>query len=225
MCVYYLLSQKVRARWERTLQYQKQVLPSWESLRKVFIVDAPLASDPSWRPLLPGDILPIRMFEGNYIRFAFAKNAGLQWGVENKFDWVLDCDADTVILTPPTVYPETGYGTMLCYLGREEETIEEIETTRKSGVLKFEASSRFLIRRDLCEKYRYNEEFVGYCGEDVDFHKNILLRSGIQNSYTDARGIHIWHERPTAAESLGFDLLNRRSAETDLILHNERQAR
>lgn len=207
--VYYILSSKILSRWQHMLAFQSRILPAWNSLKKLFIVDR------DWTEAVPGEIIRTDCFQGKLIKFSYLKNIGLKWAEERGFEWALDCDADTAILKLPTVYPESGYGTMLCYLSQQGETDESIVQRWNAGTLNFRACSRFLLRRDIFSKFHYDERVVGYGGEDLDYHKNILGRAGISNTHSDARGIHFWHTRPTREDSGTMDYFEKKSAISD----------
>lgn len=202
LLVYYIVTERVRARWKRLVEFQRQALPEWDGLNRLVV------AEPGFDPGISVPVVHTQAFRNGLILFAPLKNAAIRFAVEHGFDWLWDCDADTAILRLPTAFPETGYSAVPTYRSKPGESPDailkrfredqEIEFTgslkEMEGKLEFPGSSRFLTRRDIFSKYRYYEEFEGYGGEDIDYHENILAPAGVHQSPTDARCLHIWHD-------------------------------
>lgn len=206
---YYILSNEVQARWERTRALQEKIWPGWMSIRKVFVVDRSYKFDSLLGNL--GAVVRIDLFsENGHILFSKAKNAGLSWATERiGIDWLLDADADCVVVRPPDRIPETPYSSLLCHFQEEHESIEELERKAATGTLGERHFSRFLLARQIFERYRFDEEFWGYAGDDVDFHLNLIQKAGIQWSDSGARGINMYH--PMGPRLGNLDRLNKKS--------------
>lgn len=208
--IYYILSRKVADRWHRNHIFQKRALPAWENIPKMFVVDE------DWDEPLPGEVIRTNCFTNGMIHFSRLKNLGLDWAATKNLDWVLHLDSDSLILKAPTVYPSSGYGILICYHSREGESDDAIlakYATRKGMI--FDSCSMFMLRKDVYTKYRYDETIVGYGGEDLDYHKNILGKSGISQTRTDAHGVHLWHPMVKRERSGNFD----RYLEKSGVLH------
>lgn len=206
--IYYILSNAVIPRWRRMLAFQRSILPGWESVPKLFVLDR------SCQEQVPGEVLKLDLFRDGLILFSQAKNVGLAWAERNNFEWVLDCDVDTAVARLPTYFPPTGYGSMLCYFPDGPIGDEEIRLQLGLGDKIQQASSRFLIHKNIFSKYRFDEGFVGYGGEDTDYNENVLGRSGILNSPTDARGVHLWHFTSKEIRMGNYDRFEMRKAVT-----------
>ena len=189
---YYILSNEVQSRWERTLALQRKLWPEWTSIRKVFVVDRAYKFESSLHPM--GDVVRIDLFnKQRHVLFSRAKNEGLRWAERSGVDWILDADADCVIVRPPVRTPETQYSSMLCHFQREDESLDELERKAVAGFLEERHFSRFLLGRGVFSSRRFDEEFHGYGGEDVDFHLSLIQRDGITWSDCGMRGINLYH--------------------------------
>lgn len=207
---YYILSNDVQFRWERTLALQRKIWPDWSTslVRKVFVVDRTYSFDGPLHAV--GDVIRIDLFnDQRHVLFSRAKNEGIRWAERNAVDWLLDADADAVIVQPPDRLPETQYSSMLCHFQAESESIGSLERKAAGGLLEARHFSRFLLGRGVFTKFRFDEEFHGYAGEDVDFHLNLIQRNGIQWSESGMRGINLYH--PMGARPGNIERLNRKS--------------
>lgn len=185
--IYYLLSKAILPRWEKTLAFQRKVLPQWESIPKVFIMHEDCDID------VPGNKVHINMFRDKMILFANAKNAGLKWGAESNQEWMLDADADCIVVKLPTMVPETGFSQMMCHFQQPEEGMDRLERLIFLDQLQLRYFSRFLIHRSVFTKYRFDEGFYGYGGEDIDYKITVLGKNGIDHSDSGMAGINLWH--------------------------------
>jgi hypothetical protein len=202
---YYILSNEVQSRWERTRSLQEKLWPGWSAIRKVFVVDRAYRFEDSVKAL--GDVVRVDLFDSRrHILFSRAKNAGLDWAKESQdVEWILDADADSVVVRPPVVTPETSYSSMLCHFQKVDESDDELSRRAAAGTLEARHFSRFLLGRAVFTKFRFDEKFHGYAGEDVDFHLNLIQRSGVPWSESGMRGINLYHElgpRPGNIERL-----------------------
>jgi len=204
----YILSNEVQSRWERTLTLQKKLWPGWTSIKKVFVVDRTYSFYGTLHPI--GDVIRIELFNAQrHILFSRAKNEGLRWAEHSGVDWVLDADADCVIVTPPGRCPETQYSSMLCHFQGKNESFDELERKASAGLLEARHFSRFLLGRGIFPQFRFDEEFHGYAGEDIDFHLNLIQRNGIRWSDSGMRGINLYH--PLGARPGNIERLDRKS--------------
>lgn len=199
ICMYYIMSEEIVPRWNRTVALQKKMLPEWESIPKVFIADRNLSIP------VPGDKITTDLFEDTVMRFPMAKNLGLRWALDKGYEWVVDCDSDTVILKMPSRNPSTGYSTVLCYQSRQQESDEDLVRMYETGKMKFDASSRFILRNDVFSKYIYDESIVSWGWDDIDYHFNVLMANGVFYEHSGAIGIHIWHHKHRVKEGNGHE--------------------
>lgn len=196
-CIYYIMSQEVVDRWNRTMLLQERLLPEWSDIPKVFVADRNLSIR------VPGDIVTTELFDNTLMRFSMAKNLGLKWAEDHSYEWVIDCDADTVILKLPTKEPSTGYGAVLCYQARKEDSDEDLVGLYMSGGMVFGPASRFVLRRDIFTKYHFDEGYVDWIWDDIDYHANVLEANGIMFENCGSVGIHIWHPRKRSRQGNG----------------------
>lgn len=189
MLIYYIVARNCEERLWRTIRFQRRVLPQWDAIPKVFIVEHGVRTGV---PGVPTVRLELFDQDGLFL-FSKAKNAAIDYAVRHEEDWLLDCDADTAILKLPQQMPWTGYGCMRIHFAKEEETQADVLSMRDKGRLNLQGSSRFLTRRDVFTKHRYHEGFAGYGGEDLDYHETVLATNGVHQSPTDAIGVHFWH--------------------------------
>lgn len=185
--IYYLLSKAVLPRWEKTLAFQRRILPEWDKIPKIFIMHDDIDIQ------VPGDKIRINFFNGNMILFARAKNEGLKWAVDSNWEWVLDADADSVIVKLPTRVPETGFSQMMCHFQSEKETFDDLYKMSIIGGFELRYFSRFLVHKNVFSRHRFYEGFYGYGGEDVDFKITVLGKNGISHSDSGMAGINLWH--------------------------------
>ena len=192
LLIYYLVAENRIDRMMSTLASQRAILPAWEKVEKLFVVDrdvtARFPSEGSNR------VVRMNLFSSSGLfLFSKAKNAAIAYAVAHGFDWLLDCDADTVLLRLPKEMPSTGYGCVPCHFVKQGAELFLYNAEDIIPHLEFQGSSRFLTRRDVFEKHRYFEGFEGYGGEDIDYHENVLAYNGVHQSPTDARCFHFWH--------------------------------
>jgi hypothetical protein len=191
LLTYYILTPKVLGRWRRTVALQRELLPSWESMDKVIIA----SPDCIIKPEVQAEVVRMDFFDKDgLVRFSPVKNAAIDRAVAGGYDWLLDMDADTVLVKPVTVFPETGIGSVRVYLGKEGEGIREMRSKVVGGeTLEYQGSSRFLTNRDVFTKLRYDERMAGYAGEDFDYFETAAHTHKFYMSETDGRCVHFWH--------------------------------
>lgn len=203
LLIYYIVAKNCVDRLNRTIAFQRRVMPNWDNLNKVFIIEPDQDA-----PINGANVIRMKMFDGPYIMFSHLKNAAIKYAMDNHYKWLLDCDADTAILNMPTTLPVTGYGGMQCYMSQEGETEDQIIEKIRGRVAKFQGSSRFLLRSDALWKCKYYEGFKGYNGEDLDYHEVVLPAHGFHTSFTDMQCVHFWHPlnyRPYLDDALRQD--------------------
>lgn len=190
---YYIISNQVQARWERMLKLQLDLWPAWLDVKKVFVVNEDYKYESRF-PKNAGDVVRIKLFDDKgHILFARAKNTGLRWAETHQVDWILDADADSVIVKPPDREPSTPYSSMLCHFQGELESLEEVEKKARAGKLQLRHFSRFLLHRNVFANHKFDEEFFGYAGEDVDYHLNLVQHQNVQWSDCGMAGINLYH--------------------------------
>lgn len=199
ICLYYILSNEVAQRWNRTVSLQRSVLPEWGGIPKVFITDV------NYPYPVPGERVTANLFSDGIIQFPKAKNLGLGWAQNRGHDWVIDVDADTVILKMPTRVPSTGYSTVLCHNSSPKDTDDDLVKRYETGKMSFGASSRFILRKDIFTKYRYDEGYVDWTWDDIDYHVHSLKANGILYEHSGALGIHLWHSRFHEKRGNGYE--------------------
>lgn len=183
----YIAEESVLNRFNRTMLAQSEIWP-WKG------IDRLLVTDPSSEMGVDWPTVRILLKQDRHFLFAHAKNAGLRYAAAHGYDWLIDMDADTILLGPPHEFPRTGYGCVPCHFLPRNAGISAARMVSNSTSADFQGSSRFLLHRDVFMKHFYHEKFWGYGGEDLDYHENILGRAGIHQSKTDARCVHFWHE-------------------------------
>jgi predicted O-methyltransferase YrrM len=205
LLIYYIYSRHVQERWKRLVDLQRELLPEWDALPKVFVVDR--GSDPG----IPGTRVEIDLFDENgHVLFSRAKNAAIDAAVGLGAEWLLDCDVDSLLIRTPNQFPPTGYGCVPVYMASESDHDAAIRKYAQNLQVSFEGSSRFLTRRDVFSRFRYDDSFWGYGGEDLDYHENVLAPAGFHGSATDARAIHLWHRREPLERPGNIEIYRRR---------------
>ena len=195
---YYIADGSVRQRLQSAQQLQEAHLP-WASTGIDRVLIAPPGELPVAWPCIHVD-----WKRDGHPLFALAKNAAWRFAEKAGYDWLLDMDADTVLLRTPSQFPASGYASVGCFF--QQDAVEPITDQAE----RYEPSSRFLIARDLFTRFRFDERFWGYGGEDMDLNENILAPMGIYQTPTDARCVHVWHSRGPRPGNL--DLLQARRA-------------
>lgn len=198
ICIYYILSEEVIPRWNRTSALQRKMLPEWDGIPKVFISDRNLSIP------VPGDRITTDLFFDGLMQFSKAKNLGFGWARDHGYDWVLDCDADTVILKMPEREPSTGYSSVGCHFSEQRDTDEDLIEKYMAGTMRYEPASRFILRRDIFTRHLFDEGYVDWTWDDIDYHANVLEPNGVLYEDTGAVGIHIWHSRLREKHGNGY---------------------
>lgn len=188
LLVSYIVAKNCQARLARTLKFQKLVFPESEQIEKLFVIE-----EDQELPVHGSHVVRMPMFEGEYFLASKAKNAAIDYATKHGYEWLLDADADTVMLNKPTNFPETGYGCMRCHMTKEGQNDQDILMDMAAGRVKFEYGARFLTRRDVFTKCRYHEELKGYAGEDLDYDFTVIGHQGIKSSDSNMFGLHLWH--------------------------------
>ena len=115
LLVYYLVAENRVSTLMHTLAVQATILPGWGKVEKLFVIDRGVTER------MPGDrVVRMNLFSpSGLFLFSKAKNAAIEYAVAHQFDWLLDCDADTVLLRLPKEMPPTGYGCVPCHFVKQ----------------------------------------------------------------------------------------------------------
>lgn len=152
------------------------------------------------------------LWDGPNFRVGKAKNVSIDFALERGADYLVTMDADGVVTKHPSIYPESGMGRPLM---RFQKHPEPIEATMKRPPLH---PHWFMLSRDVIQKVRYCEDYVGYGDDDTDYEFNCLGRAGIAAAHTDMELLHRWHPpRDYSASPDNKLLLKKRGEESRLL--------
>lgn len=125
---------------------------------------------------------------------ARSRNLIFEYADLNGYEWIIDADADRVLLNSPEKFPEPGLAAIATHYTDEGESDEVTYERCKAGRLDFgNGSSFFAIHRSVFCRFRNCEEFLGAGYEDKDFVFNICLPNGVKTVPIHARGLHRHH--------------------------------
>jgi Methyltransferase domain len=196
--VAYILSQDLFVPFQRTLAIQWQFAKALEGTTILLVTDIPAYS---FR--LPNIVVP-QLGAGNSFRFAVGLNGALNYAHDRGFDWAILLDSDSLVISPATVLPPTGFArTEICRLKAREVPSATME-------FRWEKAGHFILSREVFGKHRFFENFRGH-GYDYEDLSRELTEAGIHQSSCSARTVHLWHPpRPLWRLESDEELLFRR---------------
>jgi SAM-dependent methyltransferase len=130
-----------------------------------------------------------------YFSLAKARNAALRHAALNGFDWILLCDADTVIADYRWDPPDGGYGVPETYwqTSDAEDILFSWAKVQSPTERTFsQGNSWFLISASLFRNIAFNENIYGYGFEDLEYDARATA-AGARLAKTALRVIHRFH--------------------------------
>jgi hypothetical protein len=158
-------------RFERSRKLQEKIPEGLSGWDRLLVTDQKgLANEPRGYEILKEDLWTNGKF--NYSRY---RNASMRYAAERGYDWMIQGNADLVMLRPPESFPDGG----LSSIPAQDCTASEVE----AQILKYQSGSEdfrwgttscFLMGKKVFGLFSFCERFYGYGYEDADFMNNVI---------------------------------------------------
>jgi hypothetical protein len=213
----YVVTENVVDRFLRTIRFQDLFPSAVADLDRVVITDS------STQIQFPFPVIRSILYVSGKFYLVGARNAALQYAHDHGYDYLLDGDADRVLLSLPQCLPQRHISCVMLHSQSKAESEEALAKKVQDGDLNYEWSSWFIVPRPLMQ-YRFHGEYLAYGYEDLDYVHNVLAPLGINICDAGARGVHLYHALTTSSEHEAFkrnkSIYEKRWAE----LHPEEEA-
>lgn len=112
----------------------------------------------------------------SYFSLSKMRNATINYALENKFQWLMLCDCDTVLLGTDFNKLKSNFGVPWLYFQKtsQESIIDSVNIIKNSDSTIFsQGNSWFVLGIDILQNVRFNESFFGYGYEDLEFYLRV----------------------------------------------------
>lgn len=126
------------------------------------------------------------LWRGDQFRISRARNACMDAAVARGADYLVLIGTDVIVTSLGTRLPETDFGLANIRFQKEGQPIGETSNNLMH-------SCCYVIGKQVLQRFRYCEDFVGYGWEDIDFEINVVRHAGIPLALCDVELLHLWH--------------------------------
>lgn len=130
------------------------------------------------------------LFTNGFHNLAIGKNIGINYAIENGYDWLFICDADVVVFKE-FKFSENGF-IVSQWIKLEKGIFDPLKSLNS-----FTPSSMYLLGRKVFSKLRYHEEYYGHGWEDMDFFWIERRKHNIECDMTNNNCLHLYHDLRT----------------------------
>ena len=130
------------------------------------------------------------LFTNGFHNLSVGKNIGIDYARDNNYEWIFICDADVVVFRD-FQFPKNGF----CV--SEWIKLNKDEKPNLNDKSLFTPSSNYLMRNDVFNKLRYNEQYYGHGWEDMEIFWVERLRHNIKCKISNKNCLHIYHDLRT----------------------------
>lgn len=185
-----IVTEKFMPRYRRTVEVQDVFFPDGlKGIDRILMTDDETDAEKLGLQVVRRDLKKDGVF--NHSK---ARNLVLDYAWENGYDWLLDGDADRVVMAPPDQYPSSGFSVLQMHYAKKEDSPEELRKRWLEGGLEAnQGGAFFVLPRSAFMKARFCEDFRFTRWEDIDYTAHVLPRAGIQARPACGRGLHLWH--------------------------------
>lgn len=209
----YVVTQNVLPIFKEAQQFQSEHLCDLSAFAKVLITD----TDETISGFTCIRCPKLRV-DGHFCQNA-GRNAVLDFASAGDFDGLVILDAEFMLTEPPRLALDNRFSCCRMYWSTEEE-IKSCHF-ELGNALRWTSSSAFILNRPEFLHNRFFEDYIGYGYDDVDFHYNVLLPSGVELDHGTTRAVHYWHStrsRDAQQESKNRTLYEQRKKEAAIMI-------
>lgn len=127
------------------------------------------------------------LFTNDFYNHSAAKNIGIQYAIDNNYDWLFVYDSDVVIFKDFD-FPQNGFAISSWVKLEKNDFNPPIDKTS------YTPSSMYLFPRSVFTKIKYNEDYYGHGWEDMEMHYIETYRQGICCTLLNPNCIHLYHD-------------------------------
>lgn len=185
-----IVTEKFMGRYRKTVKVQEEFFPEG-----IAGVDRLLLTDDATNTEgVDVPTLRMNLSNGDVFNHSKARNILLDYAWGNGYDWLLDGDADRVVVALPDPFPKPGFTVFLQHASQKDDDPADLRKRWLAGELNAKKGSAFfIIPRMAFRTARFCEDFVFTRWEDVDYTAHVVPRAGIPILAECGQGMHLWH--------------------------------
>ncbi len=200
-------------RFERSWRLQEKIKEGLAGWDRLLVTDGKgIPHEPSGYQTLREDLWTNGKF--NYSRY---RNASMRYAAYYGYDWMIQGNADLVMLRPPQLFPEGGLSSIPAHdCTAPQAEAQVLKYLSGSEDFRWGTTSCFLMGKKVFGSFSFCERFYGYGYEDADFMNNViwpephrLIRE--EGLPLGARSLNILGDDQIWGSTMKFDMERNRS--------------
>lgn len=130
------------------------------------------------------------LFTNGFHNLSIGKNIGINYAIQNNYNWLFICDADVVIFKD-FKFSKNGF-IVSQWIKLEKNIFDPLKSLNT-----LTPSSMYLLNKNVFSKLRYYEDYYGHGWEDMDFFWIERRKHNIECSMINNNCLHLYHDLRT----------------------------